>query len=134
MVPPPSERGEVAPNRSSCKMRPGSSSVRGSTSVPWNRARVSTTPSARSGSSSSAIQPVRSESRPYTVMDHGTPAATTARSGRSGSKMRSAPKSSPPRATVRANPSWSVSTTGRPRRHLCQRSAGVERSTGSPQR
>ena len=60
---------------------------------------------------------VRSESRPNTVMNHGTPAATTARSGRSGSKMRSAPRSSPPRATVRARPSWSVSTTGRPRRH-----------------
>ena len=41
-----------------------------------------------------AISSVSSESRPNTVMNHGAPAATTIRSGKSGSKIRSAPRSS----------------------------------------
>src|SRR5437016_2457045 len=60
-------------------MRPGSSSVIGSTSLPWKRARVCSTPSARSGSTISANHEVISESRPKSVMNHGAPAATTAR-------------------------------------------------------
>src|SRR5712692_6358748 len=55
-------------------MRPGSSSVIGSTASPWNRARVCSTPSARSGSTMSANHEVISESRPKSVMNHGAPA------------------------------------------------------------
>ena len=58
--------------------------------MPWNRASVCSVPSARSGSTSIVIHDVISESRPNSVMNHGAPAATTARSGNSGSKMRSA--------------------------------------------
>ena len=45
-----------------------------------------------------------SESRPKTVMNHGAPAATTTRSGKSGSKMRSAPRSSALRRDHRLEP------------------------------
>ncbi len=65
-------------------------------------------------------------------MNHGAPAATTARSGKSGSKMRRAPRSSALRATTVRRPSWSVSSIGTLRRHWAIRSAGLARSTGWP--
>ena len=89
-------------------------------------------PRASSGSTSRAIQAVISESRPNRVMNHGAPAATTVRSGKSGSKMRRAPRSSALRATTARRPSWSVSTTGTLRRHWAMRSAGLARATGWP--
>ena len=83
------------PNRISCRISPGlllAAAV--PPRLPWNRASVRSVPSARLGSSSSAIHAVSSESRPNTVMNHGAPAATATRSGCSGSKIRSAPRSS----------------------------------------
>ena len=58
-------------------------------------------------------------------MNHGAPAATTTRSGKSGSKIRSAPRSSALRVTTVRSPSWSVSTWGTRWRHLANRSDGV---------
>ena len=49
--------------------------------VPWRSARLASTPPAREPSKGSVIHAVSSESRPKSVMNHGAPAATTARSG-----------------------------------------------------
>src|SRR5438105_3446991 len=75
MSPDDSVRPAARSRRTSWRILPGSSSVRGSTAVPWKRASVSSTPSASDGSASSVIQAVRIESRPNSVMYQGAPAA-----------------------------------------------------------
>src|SRR6266542_2442151 len=67
-------------------MRPGSSSVAGSTLLPCDSARVCSVPTA----SGSAIQAASRLSRPNSVMNHGAPAATN---GRPRSFIRSTPRS-----------------------------------------
>ena len=67
-------------------------------------------------------------------MNHGAPAATTARSGCSGSNMRSAPRSSAPRAITDASAGWSDSTSGTAARQLLSRSSGAALATGTPGR
>ena len=89
-------------------------------------------PSASDWSSGSNIQEVSNESRPNTVMNHGAPAATTARSGCSGSKMRSAPRSSVLVAKTVVSHSSGVVTDGLRRRQSACRRAGWVRSTASP--
>jgi hypothetical protein len=59
-------------------------------------------PVASVGSAISVIHAVNRESRPNTVMNHGAPAAMMARSGWLGSKIRSAPRSSPAEAMLLA--------------------------------
>ena len=134
MVPPPSEMPAASPKRISWRILPGSSSVRGLTARPWKRASVCSVPSARSGSTIIAIHDVSSESRPNSVMNHGAPAATTARSGWSGSKIRSAARSSVERASRAPKTSWSQAMIGSDRRQAARRSTGVARSTGTSQR
>jgi hypothetical protein len=67
-------------------------------------------------------------------MNHGAPAATTARSGNSGSKIRSPATSCDDRSSNAPNRSSSVDTTGSRRFHSSRRSDGIDRSTGCPQR
>ena len=81
-----------------------------------------------------AIHEVSSESRPNSVMNHGAPAATTARSGWSGSNIRRAARSSVDRVSRAPNVSWSQAMIGSWRRQAASRSTGVARSTGTSQR
>ena len=74
-------------------IRPGSSSVRALTSLPWRWASASSTPRASVGSIGRAISEVQSESRPNRVMNHGAPAAMTGRRRPEGSNRRSAARS-----------------------------------------
>ena len=104
----------ISPKRISWRMRPGSSSVTGFTSRPWKRASVCSVPSARSESTIIAIHDVMSESRPNSVMNHGAPAATTVRSGCSGSKRRSAARSS----VERSSSALEAVVVGRDRRQV----------------
>ena len=67
-------------------------------------------------------------------MNHGAPAATTTRSGNSGSKIRNAPRSSALWATTVRSPSCSVTTWGTIWRQWANRSVGAACSTGWPQR
>ena len=61
------------PNRISCRILPGSSSVAGVTFEPCRLASVRSVPSASDGSSGRTIHEVSSESRPKMVMNHGAP-------------------------------------------------------------
>ena len=67
--------------RISWRIRPGCSSVAGTSSRPWSRASAEAVPRASSGASGSAIHDVRIESRPNSVMYQGAPAATRTSSG-----------------------------------------------------
>ena len=134
MAPPPSEMPADSPKRISWRILPGSSSVSGLIERPWKRASVWSVPSARSGSTIIVIHEVSSESRPNSVMNHGAPAATTARSGWSGSNIRSAARSSVDRASSWPKVSWSEAMIGSDRRQAASRSTGVARSTGTSQR
>ena len=101
---------------------------------PWKRASVCSMPSARSGSTISAIHDVIRESRPNSVMNHGAPAATTVRSGYSGSKMRSAARSSVDAVEQRGEAVVVGRDRGQVAPPLPRGARGVARSTGWPQR
>ena len=98
--------------RSSCRIRPGCSSDAGSSSRPWRSARLASTPPAREPSNGRVIQAVSSESRPNSVMNHGAPAATTARSGCSRSTMRRAARSASAWSTAAGRRGSSETTVG----------------------
>ncbi len=112
------------PNRISCRILPGSSSVAGVTLVPCRLASVRIVPSASDGSSGSTIHEVISESRPKMVMNHGAPAAMTARSACSGSKIRSDPRSSVLAAKTVARRGSDARTSGVWLRHSASRCSG----------
>ena len=75
------ERRRATPNRISCRIRPGSSSVARFTTVALAAASVCSVPSASVGSSGSAMYDESSESRPNSAMNQGAPAATAAQVG-----------------------------------------------------
>ena len=108
----------------SCRIRPGCSSVAArSTRCPGSRPASAACRARAAGPAAGAIQAVSSESRPNSAMNHGAPAATTGRSGCSGSKIRSEPRSSTERCSTAASSESSVLILGPPRRHSRTRRA-----------
>ena len=111
-------RGRVStPSRTSCRIRPGCSSVDGRPWCPGSRASVCSVPRASDWSNGRAMNDASSESRPNSAMNHGAPAATAVRSGCAGSVMRSAPRSVWLRSRTRFSDSSSTPTTGACSRH-----------------
>ena len=119
--------------RSSCRMRPGSSSLVASTRDPCKRARASRTPSGRSRPSGNAIHADRSESRPKSVMNQGAPAAITGRRWVVGSKSRSAPRSSTEQLMAPRSSALGVASTGSSCPQSLARTTASIRSGSSPQ-
>ena len=83
------------------------------------------------GSTGSDINAVSSESRPNRAMNQGAPAATTARSGCDGSKMRREPRSSWLCRMTRSIASSSIEGTGMRDCHARKRRAGAEGAEAS---
>ena len=124
----------VAPKRISCRIRPGSSSVRGVDVVALEAGQgLQRARAARSGRAAAPSTTVSSESRPNRVMNHGAPAATTGRVGVLG--VEDAQRAEVLDAAAEHRGQARVgrcATCGPRRRHLRSRLAGTARSTGWP--